>query len=491
MKPTIDMQVSPHDRSPAPVPAAPLVQLGYKPQERWVASRFNARTVGEDGRLILWNTLSGAISIFEAKDRERILACLTPEGVRVPLTKAADYLSKRGYLVRDTVDELNQFRYFYGQQQWKSDALQWILLASEDCNFRCVYCYEKFKNGTMLPEVRQGVRALTLRRAPLLRELTISWFGGEPLYGWAAVEELAPFFKDVADRHGLMHTQHMTPHAYLLTEERATRLLEWGCTNYQITIDGLPEEHNCKRVGRDGSPTYDTILDNLRSMHQRKAADFAIDIRVNFDRDNFPRLGRFLESLSEDFAGDPRFRLRFRPVGQWGGDRDDELNVCGTIEHRDVTKKLRQQADELGLGLERGIRDVAGLGRQVCYAARPYNFVVGATGKLMKCTVALDEVEDNVVGQIHPDGSVDLIHERMSKWVGPHFETDQLCQHCHMLPGCQGVTCPLTRVTEGRRTCSSFKGELKTEMRYTLEEAVRARATRAAVHESEPALAGV
>jgi uncharacterized protein len=485
MKPTIDMQVSPYDRTPAPAPSPPpLVQLGYKPRERWIASRFNARTVGEDGRLILWNTLSGAVCVFEARDRERVLARLSRKGVTEPLDKAAEYLSRKGYLVRESLDEMAQFRYWYGQQHWRSNILQLILLASEDCNFRCVYCYEKFKHGTMSPEVRQGVRALTLRRAPQLRELSISWFGGEPLYGWEAVEELAPFFKDVAERHGLGYGQHMTTNAYLLTEERATRLLEWGCANFQITIDGLPEEHDCKRVGRDGSPTYHVILDNLRSLRDRRNAEFQVDLRVNFDRDNFPRLGAFLEALSEDFAGDPRFRMRFRAVGKWGGARDADLATCGTLEQRVVVKELRKKAEEVGLAQERGILDASSFGRQVCYAARPYSFIVGATGKLMKCTVALDELPENVVGQLHPDGRLELNHEHMNKWVGPHFETDSLCPKCHLLPGCQGAACPLTRITHHRRTCAGFKGTLKEHMRYTLADGIPPQA-------GEPALAGV
>jgi uncharacterized protein len=482
MNPTIDMQVSPYDRAPKTatlaVPAGPLLQLGYKPRERWVPSRFNARTVGDDGRLILWNTLSGAVCIFEPHDRERVIERLSHKGIAAPLDQPSEYLAKRGYLVRASVDELVQFRYWYGQQQWRTDALELILLASEDCNFRCVYCYEKFKNGTMEPSVRQGVQALTLKRAPHLNALVVSWFGGEPLYGWEAVEELSPFFKDVAQRHGIMHHQAMTTNAYLLTEERATKLLDWGCDRFQITIDGLPEEHDCKRVGRDGSPTYHVILDNLRSLKARGKASFDVSIRVNFDQENFPRLGAFMEAISEDFGGDRRFQMRFRAIGKWGGANDANLATCGIGEQRTVLKELSAKAAELGLGQERGITGSASLGQGVCYAARPYSFIVGATGKLMKCTIALDEMEENIVGQLDPDGGLNLKHEHMTKWVGAHYETDPLCPHCYLLPNCQGATCPLTRITHNQRTCSSTKSELKSEMRYTLAQAVKARGER-------------
>ncbi|MBV9109727.1 MAG: radical SAM protein [Gemmatimonadetes bacterium] len=468
MAATIDMRVSPYDRGEqAPVPTS-LVQLRYKPRPRWVPSRFNARTVADDGRILLWNTFTGAVSAFDARHRDQVLALLAPSGVPEPLGKVAEYMGRRGFLVREGTRELDRFRYQYMQQQWRADILQFILLASEDCNFRCVYCYERFERGTMDAPTREGIKRLVEARAPGLRDLGVSWFGGEPLYGWEAIEDLEPYLNRVAAEHGIRFSQHMTTNAYLLTEERATRLLDWGCNQYQITIDGLPEEHDCKRVGRDGSPTYDVILENLRSLAARREARFNVDLRVNFDQNNFPRLGRFMETISEDFAGDPRFQMRFRAVGQWGGANDQNLAVCGVAEQKTVMRELQKKAVEVGLAQESGIAEVAAPGSQVCYAARPYNFIVGATGRLMKCTVALYEMEQNVVGQIHPDGTLELHDEQMAHWVTPHFESDSLCKSCYVLPGCQGAHCPLTRVTSGTRTCCGVKGNLKHEMRYTL-----------------------
>lgn len=474
MKPVSNMAVSPLDRDPGTQPA--LAQLRYTPPPRWKPSRFNARTVADDGRMMLWNTLTGAVSEFLPEHRDAALALLSPAGAREPLDAMAQHMIGRGFLVPEGMDEMARFRALFGQQHWRTDTLQLILLASEDCNFRCVYCYEKFKNGTMLPEVRQGVRALVEQRAPRLRMLGVNWFGGEPLYGWDAIEELAPFFHSTVKRHGLDFTQSMTTNAYLLTEERATRLLEWGCSNYQITVDGLPADHDCKRVGRDGSPTYHVILDNLRALKARHAA-FKVTIRVNFDRENYLRLGPFLEALSEDFGGDSRFVMRFRSVGKWGGPNDEQLETCGVDERRYVKDELRQRAGELGLQAEGGIADIRLPGNQVCYAARPYNFIVGATGKLMKCTVVLDEMEENVVGRITPEGTLEFKEMNLLKWVAPHFETDSLCQSCYVLPGCQGAACPLTRVRSGRRTCCGVKSELKREMRFSLAAAERERPT--------------
>ena len=59
------LQQSPHDLAPLPeAPAKPT-------QARWVPSRYTVRATTDDGRLILWNTLNGAMSIFREGRGER------------------------------------------------------------------------------------------------------------------------------------------------------------------------------------------------------------------------------------------------------------------------------------------------------------------------------------------------------------------------------------------------------------------------------------
>jgi uncharacterized protein len=451
-------------KSPLDQPGAghTLVQLTRTRREEWVPSRYNTRARDEDGRLIVWNTYTGSISAFEAHQAPAIEEMLSQKGFAGPLTGVRKYLFERGFLVARGTREEQRLQLAFGNQQYRNDTLQLILLASEDCNFRCVYCYEDFARGTMLPEVREGVKKLVAARAPHLRELRISWFGGEPLYGMAAIEDMAPFFADVVKEYGLQYVTHMTTNAYLLTPDVAEKLLSWEIRDFQITVDGNAEDHDRKRVGRDGSGTFDTILANLKSLRQRDD-EFFVTLRVNFDRDNYPNFGPFLEMLHEEFAGDRRFNLRFSAVGKWGGNNDADLNTCGAKESREVNKDLRTRARSLGLQVRGSLQDLT-VGSQVCYAARPYNFIVGADGKLMKCTVALDKQDYNVVGRLTPDGEMELDEDRMAMWTQPAFQNDSGCGGCHMSPTCQGMSCPLVRIQHDRRPCPETKHHLHTEL---------------------------
>jgi len=455
------MHLSPLDRT-GTVPTHALVQLTRTAPSAWVPSRYNARARDDDGRLIVWNTFTGNISAFEPGQAAAVEELLSQKGFAGPLTGIRKYLHQRGYLVARGTSEVQRLQLAFGQQQYRSDSLQLILLASEDCNFRCVYCYEDFARGTMLPEVRQGVKALVAERAPRLRELRISWFGGEPLYGWEAIEELAPFFLAQVREHGLQYITHMTTNAYLLTPGVAEKLLAWEIRDFQITVDGTAEDHDRKRVGRDGSGTFATILGNLKALRDRDDP-FFVTIRVNFDRENYPNFGPFLELLHDEFAGDARFNLRFSAVGRWGGPNDAALNTCGEKESWQVKAELQDKARAMGLQVRGSLQDIT-VGSQVCYAARPYNFIVGADGKLMKCTVALDKQDHNIVGHLTPRGELVLDDDRMALWTQPAFQNDSGCGACHMSPTCQGMSCPLVRIERGERPCPDTKRHLHSEL---------------------------
>jgi uncharacterized protein len=66
------------------------------------------------------------------------------------------------------------------RESLSSDLLHLILLPTEACNFRCVYCYETFRLKRMERGVVDGVKRLIERRAATHRPLTHKYVGGEP-----------------------------------------------------------------------------------------------------------------------------------------------------------------------------------------------------------------------------------------------------------------------------------------------------------------------
>lgn len=453
----------------APAPASPLVQIKPLDKSQWVPSRFNARTTAKDGRVIIWNTYTGSISVFEPKYREALDGLLrSRSGFSGELDGLGKYLHQRGFIVPKGTDEYRRFQLLFGQQHYSADALELILLASEDCNFRCVYCYEDFARGTMLPHVREGVKNLVRKRAgDGLRHFRSSWFGGEPLYGFKAVEDLAPFFAETAREHSINYGSHMTTNGYLLTPDVAEMLFAWQVLDYQITIDGTAEQHDHKRMTREGGETFQVIFSNLRAIKKIKDP-FSITIRVNYDQENYPHLENLMVMLQKEFSGDERYKVNFRAVGKWGGPNDSSLSVCGVDEARQVVSQLKRSATAKGLKMHT-LNQSSRPGSQVCYAARPFNFIIGADGKVMKCTIALDKEDFNVVGVLSSDGELHLDPDKFARWVEPAFAGDTVCQSCYLVPTCQGMHCPLIRFETNKQPCPSTKSSLREELLTALE----------------------
>lgn len=456
------LKQSPYDRAPS-LPEETAPDLGRV--EHWVPSRYNIRTRAEDGRLIVWNTLRGSMSVFKAEQAALVESMLRQKGFESRLDGAVKYLVDRGILIKKGTHELRQFRMLHGLQQHRSDVLQLILLASEDCNFRCRYCYEEFARGTMHPGVRASIKKLVERRLPSLRNMSVEWFGGEPLYGLAAIEDLGPWLFEKTQEHGIAYTASMTTNGYLLTPEVADKLLAWNIRGFQITLDGPPECHDHSRPTREGTPSFDTIFNNLKAL-SRRTDDFHVRLRVNFDPNNHPHIPRLMDMVRKELSEDSRFVMHFHPVGRWGGPNDAQLEVCGAGGDP-LVRQLKAAAHQRGLKVPT-LRDIHLPGAQVCYAARPYNFLIGATGKVMKCTILLDKDERNVVGKILPSGELELDADKMALWTEPAFESDSQCRKCVLLPNCQGLSCPLVRMQTQRSPCVTERRHAKKSMRETL-----------------------
>ncbi len=333
---------------------------------------------------------------------------------------------------------------------FRNDQLQLILLPTEECNFRCVYCYQNFEVGRMRPQVVDGIKHLVERRIGSLRVLEIGWFGGEPLFAYDIVLDLSRFFKQHAERSGVSLTQHMTTNGYYLTPDVFEELNALGLNHFQITLDGEAHTHDQKRMRADGEGTFATIWENLLHM-KGSNRDFTVVLRINIDLENAPHVPAFIRTLAEHFGHDGRFVLHLHKVGRWGGPNDDKLRVLGD-NGGELLTELYRQAKSLGLRLDLDLRP----GSHVCYAALPYSFVIRADGRVNKCTVALEEPE-NQVGRISPDGSL-LIHNDLFKaWVFDNALNDGVCGTCALRPLCEGAACPWIRIKENRRPCPPIK----------------------------------
>ncbi|WP_397540093.1 radical SAM protein [Rummeliibacillus pycnus] len=427
-------------------------------KNNYVPSKFNALSKTDDGGVILYNSYTGAIVDFSEEEKAEVMGSLKRTGAAALDSDVKKALFDNGFIVPGNVDEMKRAEYLH-QSMHRTDMLHLILMTTEQCNFRCTYCYETFARGKMTDDTKSGVKALVKEQANTLNNLHISWFGGEPLLELGIIEELSNSFMAEAKENKIDYSADIVTNGFFLTREVLEKLLSWEVRQYMVTIDGVQAVHDSRRHMAGGQGTFERIIENLKAVKE-STGQFDMTIRVNFDEDNLEETGELIEFLKEHFADDKRFGVFFRPVGRWGGEHNDEIPTCTHITANKKIWEFTETAMDKGISMSNMVTGSMMPTASVCYAAKPNAMVIGSDGQLYKCTTVLDE-EVNKVGHINADGTMDLDYDKIASWVMSGEETDSVCQSCFYRPACQGNHCPWYRVVSGERPCPSEKKNIK------------------------------
>jgi uncharacterized protein len=190
--------------------------------------------------------------------------------------------------------------------------LELIIFPTEQCNFRCTYCYEDFSIGKMQPNTVVAIKKLILQRIDNLDSLKLSWFGGEPLAAKNIVFEISEFVQEQRRIYAdLKYISDMTTNAYQLNDEVFAKLISLGVTSYQISLDGTEENHNKTRVRMDGAGTFEKIWNNLLSARNSNH-DFSIILRLHITPDNLDNMHKLIDLIKANFSHDKRFTIFFQ-----------------------------------------------------------------------------------------------------------------------------------------------------------------------------------
>src|ERR1700687_1311065 len=284
------------------------------------------------------------------------------------------------------------------------------LLPTEQCNFRCTYCYEDFSIGRMTAEVRQGVKRLIDRRLDGLRSLSVSWFGGEPLLARDIITDISDHIvRSSVARPELDYAGDITTNGYLLDHAAVERLAELGIRSYQISLDGPRELHDRTRLRANRKGSFDRIWGNLLAIRDG-CAQVRVVLRIHLTPGNIPAMPDFLAQIRDTFLRDKRFPLLLKPIESMGGLNGDTISVIPADERPRILAALQ------AIVLDEGDSDRLFSGDEICYAARANSLVVRADGRIGKCTVALTDPV-NTIGRLLPNGVLQIDNDVLGAWL--------------------------------------------------------------------------
>ena len=330
------------------------------------------------------------------------------------------------------------------------------LAPTMDCCFRCHYCFEKYKEKKyMTPEIMdQIIKYVT--SYPELKNIKITWFGGEPLMAVPQIEEFYDKFRDIWQEPFI---SNIITTGYHIDKESIRVMQKVGISSVQITLDGMKETHNKVKHLPSGEDVFERILSNIELLND-SAPEINITIRVNLTLENKEEYIPLHKLCLTRFYG--RSNITISPafvLDRGTGDicRSNNNILFGHIERSKFILNLAKNGiNSVFVRYPEPFFNECAIRNEMAIAFDP-------EGYAYKCWEVIGNKE-YAIGKLNDDGILTDINQTIlnRQLYGADTFDDPICSQCKYLPICNGG-CPIQRIEnkfEGGHNdcCSHYKG---------------------------------
>ncbi|WP_256874916.1 radical SAM/SPASM domain-containing protein [Nostoc sp. C052] len=345
------------------------------------------------------------------------------------------------------------------------DVLYLVVQPTAFCQLGCHYCGQEHTSKMMSEDDQQ--RFLERTRIKLATQkfhsLSISWFGAEPLVGLSVIRTLTPQLKSLAESFGCSYDARIVTNGLALTEKVATELIkEFGVTFIEVTLDGVAEFHNARRMQKNGLPTFDTIFANVTALAHRDDLDVQLNIRCNVDHENYESVSLLLQKLAKEGLQN-KLRFYVAPIHSWGND----AHTRSLTKEEFAEWEINWFGEMINLGFPMGF--IPEIKPIVCMTVTPNAELVDAYGNIFNCTEVSyvptygtpnEYAIDHLSGKQMPGK-----RDRLGNFNDRVRQGEYPCSTCPMLPVCGGA-CPKSWL-EGIAPCPSAKHNIEQRLLLT------------------------
>ncbi|MET0406323.1 MAG: radical SAM protein, partial [Cystobacter sp.] len=378
-----------------------------------------------------------------------------------PTDETIDALKKRGYLVTLTPEEEESlFARLSARQHLATlrNAPNYIVMPTYECNLRCPYCFQdhmrtdaryshllRVMDRGMVDRILAGMRTLETAHglaadADITRNLT--FFGGEPLL--ARSRPIIQHFMEQLRARGKVRFTAVTNATEL--DAYADLLGPQGITSIQVTLDGIPQEHDRRRIYPDGSGSFERIARNISLALERGAL---VSTRMNIDRDNIEQLPALAKVFEEHgWTREARFSSYVAPIHA-GNDKVVAKTTFTTWQLNQAMEELRQRhpsVSSIGLmddSLQQRARQLfdrkvesTGFSTAFC-GAHSTMYVFDAFADIYACWERTGDARQRI-GHITPAGEVMMSRLHLHAWRGRNVVSNPVCRKCRYATSCGG-----------------------------------------------------
>lgn len=425
----------------------------YKMKE----SLYNIKCRNENGELLIYNSLNEKIVKINSKDANEVEKAMSDSDLIDGLNSFyLSELTKYNMLVENNSDEIYIANKRYLQMAFGGEVLDITIIPTVDCNFGCVYCYEKHEKKYMNKDTISNIIKYFKKNMRFYKKIIISWFGGEPLLATNIIIDIMKELSHLSKKYGTVIVSMITTNGYNLTADTVKALYDVGVRNYQITVDGTDNIHNKQRPLSDGGKTFDIIFNNLRNIRDKcKDVRYSIALRINISREIDNVRHEFLSLFKNEFGDDKHFSLMFEWIRNWSGSSDDIATTA------DICYPWLNEAVSMGIQCYEILSNSCGL--YFCEACKKNGYIIQYDGTVHKCTLAIENMDYknvNCIGRIDSLGNMQIDEKKECRWILNKSIRSE-CELCKYFPMCMGINCPWATQIRNERICLPHKNLFK------------------------------
>jgi uncharacterized protein len=429
----------------------------------------------EDGNKLIYNTYSGVFGIMDKKTQaifdsiestKVVLVDASDTGnemgninTRNETLKTVDIMFRAGYIVDADKDELTTIKLERAKGRHRENALNITIAPSLDCNMACPYCFEDRDDLVMSIETQSQLVSFVkthLEGYPNIKHLGISWYGGEPLMQKDIIYSLSEKLIKLCKEKGVKYSASIISNGILLDPETAKHLKDYcKISGIQITIDGLKETHNARRILIGDGDGFDIIVNNIEACKDI----LNISVRVNVDKENVCDIKQLTRYFLEEkgWKGKPSFHLA--PIDDYDGTCLISKSKCllgeefAAVDIQCIRATYAHNRDAVVHQFFPSRKPV------FCGGESVLGYVVGPNGSVYNCYVHIGNRE-RITGHVSKPF---VFTDEYGKWLLSDIHSK--CEKCSFLPMCMGG-CMVHRMNNGGeptcfRTFYTYKDVLK------------------------------
>ena len=317
------------------------------------------------------------------------------------------------------VDELNSLKKTFGA----------IVAMNLDCNLACRYCFEGTRKGRHYLTKKtadQIVDFIKKKVGPETEEISIIFYGGEPLLSIGLVIYISEGLKVFAESRGMKYNFSFITNGTLLMPEAVKKMKPLGLKSASVTLDGPEEIHDLFRPFKTGKGSFKRIFQNLKDV----CGMMDIQVGGNFTKDNYADFPKLLDYMLENSLTPEKVSfVRFDPVQTEteGIAQPDFHDGCSSINEPWLFEAGIFLREEI---LKRGFRTEK-VSPSTCMMDFNNSMVINYDGSIYKCPGLIGR-EEYRVGDIKTGIKDYRTSHNLDNWK------NEECLNCVYLPLCFG-----------------------------------------------------